>query len=66
MTSGSIDPNARMSVEADHVSITLSPDVLDALNRWIESRPEPRPSLEEAVRDILAKGLAARGSASSS
>ena len=40
------------------VSVRLHGVMLDALDAWIAQQPKPRPKRPEAIRQLLAKGLA--------
>lgn len=35
----------------------MLPDLLGALDRWIEGQPEPKPTRPEAVRTLLKEKL---------
>jgi hypothetical protein len=39
------------------VTISLRPELISELDTWIESRPEPKPSRSEAIRQILESTL---------
>lgn len=39
------------------VMVRLQPDQLAALDAWIATQPEPKPSRPEAVRRLLAEKL---------
>jgi len=43
--------------DATPVTVRLSPGALDALDGWIATQPEPRPSRPEAIRRILAQAV---------
>jgi hypothetical protein len=45
-----------MNSVAQH--FTMSPTLSSAIDRWIDSQPEPRPSRPEAIRRLLVLGLA--------
>ena len=42
-------------------SPTLPPDIADALAAWVQTLPEPRPSLEKAVALALRDWLTGQG-----
>ena len=39
------------------IRVALSTDRLSALDEWIATRPEPRPSRPEAIRRLMACAL---------
>ncbi|OYW12980.1 MAG: hypothetical protein B7X02_03055 [Rhodospirillales bacterium 12-54-5] len=39
------------------VQVRLSPDLLSALDAWIASLPEPRPTRPAAIRALVEAGL---------
>jgi len=41
------------------IGVRFSPPNLSALDAWIASQPEPRPSRPEAIRRLVERGLAA-------
>jgi hypothetical protein len=47
----------RPRTDATPVLVTMRPELLAALNLWIESQPAPAPSRPEAVRRLLAVAL---------
>jgi len=40
------------------VGVRLQPEQLAALDAWIETQPDPKPSRPEAMRRLAEKGLA--------
>lgn len=49
---------ARPISDGSIVSVRLHGVMLDALDAWIAQQPKPRPKRPEAIRQLLAKGLA--------
>ena len=39
------------------IGVRLQPDQLAALERWIDTQPDPRPSKPEAIRRLMTKSL---------
>lgn len=37
--------------------VRLQPDQLAALDRWIDTQPDPKPSKPEAIRRLIEKAL---------
>jgi len=54
----------RPPVGATGLHLRLPPDLLAALDAWIERCSEPRPSRPEAIRQILAGALGGHGPSS--
>jgi hypothetical protein len=48
----------RPRIDSEAVNIRLERRALDALDAWIASQPEPRPSRPEAIRRLLAEAFA--------
>ncbi len=46
------------SGKGDPVQVRLQPQQMSALDAWIASQPEPRPSRPEAIRRLLEQALA--------
>jgi hypothetical protein len=58
---------AQSPAEAElDVSLRIHDELLEALDRWIASRPEPRPSRQDAISYILTERLAARSGSEAS
>ena len=49
-------------MNATPVNVRLPPAELDALDAWIATQPEPRPTRPEAVRRLMTAGLASDAS----
>ena len=43
------------------VTVDLPADVAERLDAWIAAQPEPHPARPEAIRRLVATGLAAAG-----
>jgi hypothetical protein len=43
------------------IGLRLYPDLAAELDAWIEQQPEPRPSKPEAIRQLIKRGLDAKG-----
>jgi hypothetical protein len=44
-------------IDSELVRVRLDRPLLDALNAWIATQPEPRPSRPRAIRRVLADAL---------
>ncbi len=51
----------RPRVNPTSIHLTMGPEQLQALDRWIARHPEPKPSRPEAVRQIVAAHLTESG-----
>jgi hypothetical protein len=40
------------------IGVRLQPEMISALDAWIEARPHPKPSRPEAIRTFVAAALA--------
>lgn len=43
--------------QGTQVQVRMLPDLLGALDRWIEAQPDPKPSRPEAARRLIRKAL---------
>lgn len=41
-------------MDATPVMVRIQPDLLSALDSWIEKQPDPKPSRPEAIRHMIA------------
>lgn len=51
----------RPPVNATSIHLTLPPDQLAALDKWIARHPAPKPSRPEAIRQMIAEHLTGQG-----
>ena len=49
----------RPTVGSFNIGVRVPPDQLAALDVWIATQPEPRPSRPEAIRRLMERGLVA-------
>lgn len=52
-------PRGRPRVDATHVGVRIPPDQLAALDAFVASQPDPKPSRPEAVRRLIDVGMRA-------
>lgn len=48
-------------MDAVPVMVRMPPNEMQGVDKWIEKRPEPKPSRPEAIRRLVELGLRGKG-----